>query len=73
MMIGRLVTKFASRLRYPTLFKVVAGLFLVDLLVPDFIPFADEILLALGTLLLGAVKRRGAASDLPSSGYSTVR
>ena len=43
---------FASRLRYPTLFWVTAGFFLVDLLIPDFIPFADEILLGLATLLL---------------------
>ncbi len=59
MMIGQIVTRFASRLRYPTLFKVVAGLFIVDLFLPDFIPFADEILLALGTLLLGALRKRG--------------
>jgi hypothetical protein len=72
MMIGRIVTRFASRLRYPMLFKLVAGLFLLDLLVPDIIPFADEILLALGTLLLGAWKRRG-DPDLPQAGYSSAR
>jgi hypothetical protein len=72
MMIGRIVTRFASRLRYPTLFKIVAGLFVLDLFVPDIIPFADEILLALGTLLLGAYKRRG-ESPLESAGYSSAR
>jgi hypothetical protein len=56
--IGRLVTRFAAGLRYPTLFWIVAALFVVDFFVPDFIPFADEILLALGTLLLGALRRR---------------
>jgi hypothetical protein len=65
-MIGRLVTRFASRLRYPTLFKIVAALFLVDLVVPDVIPFYDEILLALGTLLLGSLRRRSHASDPPA-------
>lgn len=58
MSIGRVVTRFASGLRFPTLFKLVAALFVVDFLVPDLIPFHDEILLALGTLLLGALKRR---------------
>ena len=43
---------FAARLRFPTLFLVTAALFVLDLLIPDFIPFADEILLGLGSLLL---------------------
>ena len=42
----------AETLRHPTLFWITASLFVVDLLIPDFIPFADEILLGLGTLLL---------------------
>lgn len=51
---------FARRLRYPTLFKVTAGLFLLTLVVPDPIPFVDEILLGLGALLLANWKDRGA-------------
>ncbi|MGH0028226.1 MAG: DUF6116 family protein [Myxococcota bacterium] len=49
--VGALVA-FASRLRFPTLFFVTAALFLVDLAVPDTIPFADEVLLGLGALVL---------------------
>ncbi|NIJ69122.1 DUF6116 family protein [Xanthomonas sp. 60] len=49
---------WARRLRYPTLFKITAGLFLVTLLVPDPIPFIDELLFGLGTLLLANWKRR---------------
>jgi hypothetical protein len=56
--IGRLVTRFASGLRFPVLFTITAVLFVVDLIVPDVIPFADEILLALGTLVLGSMRRR---------------
>jgi hypothetical protein len=56
--IGRLVTRFATGLRFPTLFALAAGLFLVDLVVPDFIPFADEALLALLTVLIGSLRRR---------------
>jgi hypothetical protein len=57
-MIGRLVARFAAGLRFPSLFALVAGLFLVDLFVPDLVPFADEILLALGTLLLGSLRKK---------------
>lgn len=62
MVIGRWVTRFATGLRFPTLFKLVAALFVLDLVVPDLIPFYDEILLALGTLLLGSIKSRRAAA-----------
>jgi hypothetical protein len=41
MMIGQIVTRFASRLRYPTL-QLVAGLFVVDLFLPDFIPSSTK-------------------------------
>jgi hypothetical protein len=57
-MIGQLVTRFAAGLRFPTLFALAAGLFLVDLVVPDLIPFVDEALLALLTVLIGSLRRR---------------
>lgn len=56
---------FLSRLRYPTLFKLTALLFAVDVVVPDVIPFADELLLALGTLLLGNLRKRRETPDSP--------
>lgn len=57
---------WARRLRYPTLFKITALLFVVDVLIPDVVPFADEILLGLGTLLLASWKdRRNAPLDAP--------
>jgi len=49
---------FAARLRFPTLFWITAGIFVVDLIVPDFIPFADEILLGLATLILSNLQRQ---------------
>lgn len=48
-----------ARLRFPTLFLIFAGLFLLDLFVPDFVPFIDELLLGIVTLLLAMLKRRG--------------
>ncbi|HEX5066035.1 MAG TPA: DUF6116 family protein [Myxococcota bacterium] len=57
------VTRFASKLRYPHLFLVTATLFVLDLVIPDVIPFADEILLGLGTLLLAGLRGRKEPSD----------
>ncbi len=45
-------------LRFPSLFVLFALLTLADLIVPDVIPLADEIGLALLTLLLGLWKDR---------------
>ena len=55
---------WARKLRYPTLFKITAALFVVTLFLPDPVPFVDEILFGLGTLLLANWKRR---TDPPSS------
>jgi len=55
---------WARKLRYPTLFKITAWLFVVTLFLPDPVPFVDEILFGLGTLLLANWKRR---KDPPSS------
>jgi hypothetical protein len=56
--IVKFVSRFAARLRFPYLFLLTAGLFFLDLLIPDTIPFADELLLGLGTLLLAGLRRR---------------
>lgn len=50
--------RFAAGLRFPTLFWITAVLFLFDLLIPDFVPFADELLLGLLALLFASLKRR---------------
>ncbi|OEZ00152.1 MULTISPECIES: DUF6116 family protein [Stenotrophomonas] len=52
------VMSWAQKLRYPTLFKVTAALFAITLVIPDPVPFVDEILFGLGTLLLANWKRR---------------
>jgi hypothetical protein len=50
------VLAWARKRRFPTLLLVTGGLFALDLVVPDFIPLADELLLGLGTLVLAAWK-----------------
>ena len=49
---------YAARLRFPTLFKITAAVFVLNLFLPDAIPFLDEIILGLGTALLAAWKKR---------------
>lgn len=51
--------RFAAGLRFPKLLAVTAALFILDLIIPDMIPFADEILLGLLSLLLASLKKRG--------------
>lgn len=56
--ISALILRIAPRLRFPQLFALTAGLFLLDLVIPDLVPFVDEIILGLATLLLGTWKAR---------------
>ncbi len=59
------VVAYLARLRFPTLMLVTAALFAVDLIVPDMLPFADEVLLGLLTALFATWRRdrRGDADD----------
>ena len=56
--------RYLGRLRFPYLVVLTGTLFVIDLVVPDLIPFVDELLLGLLTLLLAMLKRPQA---LPSS------
>lgn len=69
------VMRWLGRLSYPRLFLLAAGLFAADLVIPDLIPFADELLLGLGTLLLANWKNRKAPPSPgdPIDGESTRR
>ena len=57
---------FGGRLRFPLLFSITVVLFLIDVVVPDVIPFADEVLLGLGALLLSRWKKD--REEVPPSG-----
>jgi hypothetical protein len=63
--VSSVVRRAVGRLRYPRLLALTATLFVADLFVPDLIPFADEILLGLGTLVLTQLRRRRAATGEP--------
>lgn len=57
-MIGGVLRRWAEGLRFPRLLALAASVFAVDLMLPDLIPFADELLLGLATLVLAAWRRR---------------
>jgi hypothetical protein len=57
--------QWARGLRFPTLFKVTAAAFVVSILLPDPVPFVDEIVFGLGTMLLANWKRRKDPPPLP--------
>jgi hypothetical protein len=48
---SRVIGGVTSRLKFPQLLAITAVLFILDVLIPDLIPFADEILLGLATAL----------------------
>lgn len=49
---------FLGRLSFPRLFMLAAAMWALDMVVPDFIPFIDELLLGMGTLLLASFRKR---------------
>jgi hypothetical protein len=49
---------FLGRLSFPRLFMLAAALWALDMVIPDFIPFIDELLLGIGTLLLASFRKR---------------
>ena len=49
---------YLESLRFPWLLLVIVGLFLVNVFIPDVLPFIDEILLALIAVVLGRFKRK---------------
>ncbi|KLD76865.1 hypothetical protein FZ025_16820 [Xanthomonas hyacinthi] len=65
--------RWAGKLRYPTLFKLTAGLFVLSVLLPDPLTFIDEIVFGLGSLLLATWKTRTPAPAAPEPSASSAR
>ncbi len=61
-----------ARLKFPQLFGVLLALFLFDLVVPDFVPFVDEILLGLGAALFGLWRERVPEREAPKPPVKNV-
>ena len=50
--------RYASTLRFPKLLAITAALFVIDLIFPDVVPFVDEILLGLISLLFASLRNK---------------
>jgi len=57
-MLLKFARRFLERRRFPTLMMIGAALFIVNLLLPDPIPFVDEILMLIATVAVGSVRRK---------------
>ncbi len=61
-----------QRLRFPQLFILFGALFVADLFIPDFVPFIDEIMLGVLTVMTAMWKKErsdtgdGASDDKPA-------
>jgi hypothetical protein len=53
-----IIKRFGSKLKYPQLLILLLVLFVIDLFVPDPIPFIDEVVLGLLAVLFGTWKNR---------------
>jgi len=57
-MIPKFVRRFLERRRFPTLMLIGAALFIGNLLLPDPVPFVDEILMLIATVAIGSVRSK---------------
>ena len=71
------ILKYAGELRFPKLLALTVALFTIDLFIPDFIPFVDEILLGLFAAILASLKQKrreeGKTEALPAAESSLKR
>lgn len=54
-----LLGRYGQRLRYPHLLLIAGVCFVLDLVLPDGLPFLDELILGLATLLLALWRKPG--------------
>ncbi len=58
------LSRYLGSLRFPWLLLLASLLFVVNLFVPDALPFIDEILLAIVAIILGKLKRKPEVEEL---------
>ena len=68
--IFRPVIAYLSRLRFPVLFVIMAAAFIINIFIPDPIPFIDEIILGLAAAVLAVLKKRKAEKIKTGRGKS---
>lgn len=57
------LSRYLESLRFPWLLLLATVLFVVNLFIPDALPFIDEILLAVVAIILGKLKRKPENGD----------
>ena len=63
------IRRFLERRRFPTLLLIGTGLLLLNIIIPDALPFVDEILMLIATLLIGSLsKNKQEQAEAGSSG-----
>ena len=62
--------RYASNLRFKQLFLLTSALFILDLLIPDMVPFVDEILLGLLTIWFGSWRKKPNKLRGSNSGFA---
>lgn len=61
-----------GRVSHPRLFMLAGALFAITLVVPDPLPFVDELLLGVATLLISRIKRRPPPGEGARKGQGRV-
>ena len=59
------IGRFLEQLKSSQLLMLLTGLFVLDVFIPDLLPFVDEIALGILTLLVARWKMRGSEPDPP--------
>lgn len=62
-MIVRPVRRFLERRRFPTLLMIAALLLAINIVVPDPLPFVDEILMLIATLIIAGFRKPRETDD----------
>ena len=66
-LVSRMLTPLLARLGSRTILGIGGTLFLLNMIIPDPIPFVDEFLILVGTILLSRMADRGAAGTAGST------
>ncbi|MEM1080919.1 MAG: DUF6116 family protein [Pseudomonadota bacterium] len=65
-MIIKPVRRFLEQRRFPSLLLIAAGLLGINFMIADPLPFIDELLMLIATLLIGSMRKRKPAHDADS-------
>jgi uncharacterized membrane protein YccC len=57
-MLPGFVRRFLERRRFPTLMLIAAAVLIGNLFVPDPLPFVDEVLMLIATIVIGSFRER---------------